>query len=193
MGACCERAGYKGGGEQFLQFDSSTDGYVCWLHGAERSEHELTLKLAAPLTSNAGESRLDLGLPRAAASKLTLQVPTANPVAAASAGNSPPEIVAHDKGSRISILGVGGDCWITWHGPDQPLVKLSSALEATGLLLIKIDGRSVSSEAILTVRSFGSEFDHFRVRLPPASQLTGGQQPGYTLIPVGNAGGGLSM
>jgi hypothetical protein len=50
---------------------------------------------------------------------------------------------------------------------------------------VKINGRSATSEATLTVRSFGAEFDHFRVRLPPGAQLTGGAEPGYTLSPVG--------
>jgi hypothetical protein len=183
-----EPAAYKGAGDQFLQFDPSGDGYVCWLRGAARSEHELVLKLAAPLATAAGESRLELALPRAAASKLTLHVPSVDPIVTSSAGSASPEVVADAKGSQLSVLGVGGDCWVAWRAPGQPPIRLSSALEAVGLVLVKIDGRSVSSEATLTVRSFGSEFDHFRVRLPPGAQLTGGGQPGYTLSPVGGAG-----
>ncbi len=49
----------------------------------------------------------------------------------------------------------------------------------------------MSSEATLTVRSFGTEFDHFRVRLPPGAQLTGGAESGYTLSPVGSPDAGL--
>ena len=50
---------------------------------------------------------------------------------------------------------------------------------------MKIDGRSVTSEATLTVRSFGAEFDRFHVQLPPGSQLVGTHQEGYTLSPAG--------
>ncbi len=110
-----EAAGYKGSGDQFLQFDPSGDGYVCWLRGAARSEHELVLKLAAPLAKTAGETRLELALPRAAASKLTMEVPSADVIATTSAGNSPPEVTAEGKSSRISVLGVGGDGWVAWH------------------------------------------------------------------------------
>ena len=186
-----EPAGYKGTGDEFLQFEPNGDGYVCWLRGGPHTEHELTLKLYLPLATTAGENRLELGLSRAAASKLTLQVPTPNASASTSNGNSIPEVVADRGGSRISVLGVGGDFWLAWRGPDQPASKLSSALEATGTVFVKIDGRSVSSEAALTVRSFGDEFDHFRVRLPAGAQLAGGQQPGYTLSPVGDSNASL--
>ncbi|HEV3416194.1 MAG TPA: hypothetical protein VG056_05255, partial [Pirellulales bacterium] len=179
-----EPAGYKGSGDEFLQYEPNGDGYVCWLRGSPRSEHELTLKFLAPLVSTTGESRLELALPRAAASKFTLRVPTANVAASVSPGDPLPEIVADGTGSQLSVLGVGGDFWLAWRAPDQPASRLSSALEVSGQMFIKIDGRSVSSEATLTVRSFGAEFDHFRVRLPPGAQLTGGQQPGYTLTPL---------
>ena len=186
-----EPAGYKGAGDEFLQFEPNGEGYVCWLRGGPHTEHELTLKFYLPLATTAGENRLELGLPRAAASKLIFQVPTANASATTSNSNSNPEVVADRGGSRISVLGVGGDFWLAWRGADQPAAKLSSALEATGTVLVKIDGRSVSSEAALTVRSFGAEFDRFRVRLPAAAQLAGGQQPGYTLSPVGDPNASL--
>ncbi len=189
--ALSETVGYKGNGDQFLQFDPSGDGYVCWLRGPARSEHELVLKLVAPLARTAGESRLELALPRAAASKLTWQVASADVNATASAGSSSPDITREGRGSLISVLGIGGDCWVAWRAADQPPIRLSSALEAVGQVFVKIDGRSVSSEATLTVRSFGAEFDHFRVRLPPGAQLTGGAEPGYTLSPVGSPDAGL--
>jgi hypothetical protein len=180
-----EPAGYKGSGDEFLQYEQNGDGYVCWLRGSPRGEHALTLKFLVPLVSTASETRLELALPRAAASKFTLRVPTANVAASIAPGDSLPEIAADGTGSQLSVLGVSGDFWLAWRAPDQPASRLSSALEANGQMFVKIDGRSVSSEATLTVRSFGAEFDHFRVRLPPAAQLTGGQQAGYTLTPVG--------
>jgi hypothetical protein len=183
--ALSEPANYKGNGDQLLQFDPSGDGYVCWLRGATHSEHELVLKLTAPLSTIADESRLELTLPRSAASKLILHVPAADLVASVSTGISRPDVAVDGKGSLISVLGVGGDCWIAWRAADQPPIRLSSALEAVGVVWVKIYGRSATSEAALTVRSFGAEFDHFRVRLPPGAQLTAGAEPGYTLSPVG--------
>ncbi len=186
-----EAASYQGGGDEFLQFDAAGDGYVCWLRGGERTEHELALKLNIPLATAAGENRLELSLPRAAASKLSLFVPARNVTASASAANVVPDVAAERDGSRISLLGIGGDSWIAWRAADQPAAQLSTALEATGTIFVKIDGRTVSSEADFVVRSFGAEFDHFQVRLPSGAQLTGGQQPGYSLAPMADSSGSL--
>lgn len=184
-------AEFKGSGEEFLQPDSTGGGYVCWIRGAANSQCELTLNVLAPLSTSAEESRLDLNLPRAAVSKLTLRVPSPGVTATASTGIAPPEVSPANPasaGSEISALGVGGDCWLAWRESDQPAAQLSSALEATGAVLVRIDGRSVNSDATLSVRSFGAEFDHFHVRLPPGAELVGGRQDGYTLT----AGSGKS-
>ena len=60
-------------------------------------------------------------------------------------------------------------------------------LEATGQISAKIDSRSVQFEALLSVRSFGGQFDRFHINLPPGAQLTGGTPPGvnYTLTAGG--------
>ncbi len=182
-----ESVEYKGSGDQLMQFDPAGDGYVCWLRGSLRGEHELTLKFLAPLTATSGENRLELQLPRAAASKLTLQVPIAAAVATVAPGAAAPEVTVAKQGSQIATLGLGGDFWVAWRAADRPGAQLSGALEANGQLLVRIDGRSASTDATLTVRSFGAEFDHFQVRLPPGAQLVGRDQSafGYTLAPSG--------
>ncbi len=187
-------AEYKGAGAEFLQSDPTGEGYVCWIRGAAQSEHQLTLNVLAPLAKTAEESRLELNLPRAAASKLTVHVPAVGAMATASQGAAPPEVapaVSPATGSDISLLGVGGDCWLAWRESDQPVARLSSALEATGAVLIRIDGRSVNSDATLSVRSFGAEFDHFHVRLPRGAELVGGRQDGYTLTALSGASSGV--
>ena len=187
-------AEYKGTGEEFLQSDPAGDGYVCWIRGAAHSEQQLTLNVLAPLSTSAEESRLELNLPRAAVSKLTVHVSAAGAMATASQGAAPPEVApaaVHAGGSDITLLGVGGDCWLAWRESDQPVARLSSALEATGAVLVRIDGRSVNSDATLTVRSFGAEFDHFHVRLPRGAELVGGRQDGYTLTAESGTSAGL--
>ncbi len=184
-------AEFKGTGEEFLQPDAASGGYICWIRAAANSPCELTLNVLAPVSSSAEENRLELSLPHAAVSKLTLHVPTMGVVASASPGIAPPDVSPASppsSGSDISALGIGGDCWLAWRESDQPAAQLSSALEATGAILVRIDGRSVNSDATLSVRSFGAEFDHFHVRLPPGAELVGGRQDGYTLT----AGSGKS-
>ena len=196
MNKCVLRgpAEYKGTGEEFLQARPTGDGYVCWLRGAAHSEHELTFNVLAPLITTAEESRLELTLPRAAASMLTVRVATVGAMATASQGMAAPEVVPAEPptaGSDISLLGVGGDCWLAWRDSDQPVARLSSALEVTGSVLVRIDGRSVNSDATLTVRSFGAEFDHFHVHLPRGAELVGGRQDGYTLTAGSGSSTGL--
>ncbi len=180
---------HEGPGEEFMQFDPAGEGYELWLHGPANSEHIVTLSLLASLTGSGGEQRLDLSLPRAAAAKLTLTVPVAGAAATASAGASAPDVrPAGAAASEISVLGVGGDCWVAWRSAAQPAPRLSSALEATGSMFIRIDARTIDTDCTLTVRSFGQEFDHFQVRLPQGAELVGGTQPGYTLTPQTNHG-----
>ena len=115
-----EPAQYEGKGEQFLQSDPAGDGFVSWIRGPAHSEHELTMKLLAPLADGGGEGRLELALPHAAAAKLSLHVPVASAAATVSAGLAPPEVAPADGGSEIRVLGVGGDCWLAWRKPDRP-------------------------------------------------------------------------
>ena len=53
-----------------------------------------------------------------------------------------------------------------------------------GALLVRIDGRSVSTDARLTLRSFGGPFDSFRLRLPPKAELVGPAPTGVTIVAI---------
>src|SRR5690606_3291122 len=57
-------------------------------------------------------------------------------------------------------------------------------LEATGFIVERIDGRSVRTEAELTVSSFSGPFQSFRVRLPEGSALLPSDRGEYTVLPV---------
>ena len=52
------------------------------------------------------------------------------------------------------MLRVGGDFELAWHASDSHVANVPLVLEATGQLLVRIDGRSVNTEARLAVRSF---------------------------------------
>ncbi|MDZ4819053.1 MAG: hypothetical protein SGJ20_08780 [Planctomycetota bacterium] len=179
-------AEYKGEGEHVLQFDKASGEYVVLIRGEKQSEHQLNLKLVAPLVAVSNATRLVLQLPSAVSSKLTLDVPgTATEIS--SSGKTVPDLtkIAGDR-SRISTLGVSGPFHLQWSTSDKLTARLPTLLEANGLCLLKIDGRSVTSEMTLTVRSFGAEFDSFRVKLPKGAVSTGGKQPGVTISPIAN-------
>jgi hypothetical protein len=186
-GALTRPAEYEGRGDHFLHFDARSGQYVVWLRGAAGAEHRLTLHMQAPLKTTLGQHKLALNVPRAASSKLTLKVAATDIVASAAPSRIVPEVTSDGQSSAISLLGVAGDVVVTWSPATRAATPLESILESTGTLLVKIDGRSVTSDAALNVRSFGGEFDRFRVRLPKGATLTGGQQAGYTLTSVGTA------
>ena len=54
-------------------------------------------------------------------------------------------------------------------------------LEATGTVLATLDGRWITTEATLSVRSHGAAFDRLTVRLPPEAELSPGKPNGYAV------------
>ena len=177
---------YRGEGDYFLLFDNDSNQYIAWLKGETRSDHELTFSVVAPVSAGGGSTAMQLSLPKAASSKLVLDVP-GNVTARSTAPHAVVEVAAiDDSATRISAIGVTGNVSLAWSERDRATEALPLLLETTGAVLVTIDGRSVRSEINLAVRSFGRDFQEFRVRLPKGSILTGNQQAvGYTLTSVG--------
>ena len=175
---------YEGPGEQFLHFDQEQDGYVSWLRSEPNTTHQLVLEVLVPLVKLGSESALQLGAPRATASSFAIDVSEPRAVGRLADSNQKLTTEHRPNITHFSGIGVGGEFELAWRSGDRPAAKVPIALEASGLILARIDGRSVRSEARLTVRSFGGEFDQFRVRLPPGAELVAGAQPGYSLAPV---------
>jgi hypothetical protein len=177
--ALAQPASYEGDGEFMLEYDDQGERYIAWLRGEARSEHHLTLEVRAPLTTNGPKRQLALSLPRAAASQLELRIPTENIVARTTPADLVVETTKQDGASKVSVLGVAGEFTLSWSEAPPPGSESGPFLEASGLVLVKIDGRLVTSNALLSVRSFGAAFDRFHVRLPPGSELSGEPPPGY--------------
>ena len=137
------------------------------------------------MVSVGGESQLKLALPRTPLSQLKLEVSTDRAVARVSEGSEllKPEPIAGGK-TLLTALRIGGDFELAWHASEGHIAAVPTVLEATGAMFARIDGHSVNTEAKLTVRSFGGQFDRFQLRLPPAAELVGANQPGVQLVPV---------
>lgn len=178
---------YAGKGNHYVEFDRERNEHVAWLRGDSGSEHSLTLKLIAPLTGSASETTLALSTPRAAASRLKLTVPSPDITVTTTPERLTPQVTSGRQSSEINLLGFGEDVRLTWSANNRAAASLPKILEANGSILVNIDGRSVTSEATLSVRSFGAEFDRFHVRIPKGASLAGGEHSGYTLSPVGAA------
>ena len=162
-----EPATYRGPGEQSLSFEEG-EGYVSWIRGQAGQQHELTLKFLVPLTTSGDDTRLRLTGPRATLSELKLKVPVGGAVAKVSeggtlAGASP----AGNGATEFSVSGLSGDFEMSWRKSNARTTDVPVTLDAAAVILAKIDGHGIESEATLSVRSHGAAFDRFRVQLPP--------------------------
>jgi hypothetical protein len=184
QGLLLEPAEYQGRGEQIVRYLGG-EGYEVWLRGPTDSPHIVEFKLLAPVATVGAEHKLKLSMPRAAISELKLAVDE-NPVAAQGSEGvvvMPPNTAA-GGGSEIAARGLGGDFELSWHKTGDANAPAPAVLEAGGSILVRLDDRSISSEAVLTLRSYGSPFDRFTVRLPERAELTSANNTGYTLAPV---------
>ena len=175
---------HRGPGEMFIHFDGNGDGYVCWIRGKAESQHDVTLTFLVPLATIGEEKRLRLFAPRATASELKLTVPMTDAAASVSDGATLLPPVAKKDATELTVVGFGGDFQLTWHKPSPRIAETPAVLEAVGAVLVRIDGRSITSDATLSVRSFGAAFDRFTVQLPPDAELTPTSGSGYTATPI---------
>lgn len=173
---------YDGPGEQFLTFDDQEEeGYVSWIRGEPGQEHRLQMRVLVPLATVGGETRLRLSVPRLPTSQLKLTVPGARAVGQVPMGTLLEQEAVRDEATQFTIVGLDSDFEFAWREDSAKIVEVPIVLEATGSLIARIDGRSVSTEATLRVKSHAGEFDRFRIRLPQGAELVTRQQPGYTL------------
>ena len=174
---------YRGDGKQFVNYDGEEAGYVCWIRGKANSQHEITLSMLVPLESAGDETRLNLCVPRATASELKLAVPVANAVGAVSEGATLLPTASNSGETEFAAVGLVGNFQLAWHKPNLA-ADASVVLDAVGTVLAKLDGRSISTEAVLSVRSHGAAFDRVTVRLPPKTDFVGGKSDGATFTPL---------
>lgn len=183
---------YAGPGDHELDFDPARNGYVVWIRGQADQTHEVTLRFVVKVEPVGAQARLRLSLPAAAVSQFQLQVPLPRAVAKVSEGTTL-DAVRPLAGERTEIraIGLAGDFELSWHPADTPVASVPPILAVTSEQSINVSRRSISTDATLTVRSLGSAFDHFRVRLPPGADYVGPRQSGVSFVALdASAAGG---
>ena len=163
-------AGDSHSAQAYADYDPNGAGFTAHFDGRASERYRLSLSLLVPLTNDGGGTTLLLTCPRAVFSKLTLDVNS--PISEATAiGGTLIGKEAIAGGTRLAVAGVMGPFRLTWQTSEAKSDELATVLSAEGAVRISIDGRSVRSDARLTVRSYGGSFDRFRVRLPRGAQL----------------------
>ncbi len=172
--------------DEYLSYDPENGGFIARLAGRVGERRAVSLNLVVPLARDGAQAILPLNCPRALSSNLTLSVDA--PVTEVNVNNG--TVLAREPtaqgGTRLAVAGAVGPFQLAWQTGENRSGELGTVLDAVGAIQVSIDGRSVRSDARLTVRSYGGSFDRFRVRLPPAAQLVrdrladaGGQDPAY--------------
>ena len=175
---------YHGAGKQVVEYEGEGAGYVCWIRGQPDSQHQITLTMLVPLDSAGDETRLRLRLPRAITSEMKLTAPLAEAMGAVSEGATLLSSAAKGKATEFAVAGLGGDFQLAWRKSRPASLETPIVLEATGTVLATLDGRQISDEATLSVRSRGGAFDRLTMRLPPEAELSPGKPDGYTMTTV---------
>jgi hypothetical protein len=179
-----EPATSDGPGNVPVHFDTTAGGYVAWLRGTPGQTYHVVLHVLVPLTKTGGETALQIGMPRAASSELTMTVPVTNATAQVGRGSAIVDRTPVPGGTRWVVAGMSGDFRLAWQKSDKETVQRGPVLEASGGMLVRVDGLTINTDVRLSVRSFGGRFDRFRVRLPAGADLVAVHHPGYTVRPV---------
>ncbi|MGD0898526.1 MAG: hypothetical protein ABR915_11865 [Thermoguttaceae bacterium] len=188
QGRLREPAQCQGSGEQFVEYEGAGAGYVAWIRGPAGQQHQITLKMLVPVATVGEVTRLHLRVPRATASELRLKVPLVGAVAKVSEGATLRTPSSTKNETEFTVAGLSGDFELSWRRPDARVAEAPTVLEAQGALSARLDNRGVDAEATLAVRSYGSTFDSFRVRLPQEAELVPGAPNGYAVMPVESTG-----
>ena len=165
----------EGTGRHFVQFEN--DGYVAWIDSQPDTTHKLRLEMLVPVASIGNEKQLKLTLPRATVSEMKLEVGTAGLVGRVSDESTLVSAPSADGKTTFTVAGLGGAFELAWRPTDAPVARIPTTLEASGAILVEVDAQRVRSEAVLSVRSLGGLFNHFRVRLPRGAELVRGDAP----------------
>ena len=180
-----EPPSFEGPGERVHDVAPDGNGYVVWIRSEPGTTHRVKLHLWAPLEQVGPESHLRLSVPRSPVAKLELLVPLEQAEASVSEGSTLEAATpAADGQTQLTVVGLRGQFDLAWHAADARIARLPTVLEATGAVSVRFDGHSVNSEAKLTVRSSGGEFESFRVRLPPGAEYVPTSQGTSTVVPV---------
>jgi hypothetical protein len=160
----------RGSDLDFLHLDPEQRAWIARFIGRPGERRRLTLQVLVPVAHEGGESRLAFAAPRAQTGRMNMIVRDGATEFQVSTG----KIIAQQpatEGTRLEIVGAVGPFQLSWRDATRSSATLSSVLSAAGAIKVSVDGRSIRTDARLTVESYAGPFDRFRVRLPAGSRL----------------------
>ena len=155
---------------RYLDYSVERGGYFVTLQGKPGEIVRMQIDLIVPVHRDGDRVRLRMLVPRATKNSLTL------------ISKDPIEKVVASEGvmlatrslavgvMRVEATGIGGELALSWAERQPHTNQLATVLVASGKIYCDIDGRSMHTQAELTVQSFGGPFREFSVRLPPGAR-----------------------
>ena len=181
----------SGEGNYFLARDEKSGGYVCRIRATKDSDHVLEFSLVRQVRVIGGEWQLQLEVPSAATSTLTLSTPLR---AEGKATGGTLEKTTHSVGNppttTFSVVGLKRGFVLAWHEAGKPIAKVQQVIKVEGEMVATIDELSVRHVTKLTLQSVsGAMFQAIRVRLPQGATLESTQP--FEAKPIGGNGSGI--
>lgn len=168
-----------GEGVQFLRVEEN-GGFAWYLKDAAASasqpkQHRVVLQVLVELEKLAGHTRLRFTAPLASRSDLKFTVPVARATATVLGGRLVEDPVHQDGTTQFSVQGIAGNFELAWRPESQPVVTSGGGLEASGVIVYRIDATRglLLSEARWNIAGLGADTQLLHVRLPPGAQLDG--------------------
>lgn len=153
---------HEGPGEFVFKSNDRVQGYTWWLRGSGR--HQVTLEISVPVKKQVANRRLQLSLPDAAQSRLTLATPFPS-VSAKSAAGDVQVVSPAGQPARMELLGLGPRFDLTW----QPIIEKATAaplLEAETTILAYASSGELLVEAYQRVHVVQGSITQIVERLP---------------------------
>ena len=164
------QASSDGDQSDYLDYDPQRGGFVARFAAGSSQLCAVTLSLLVPLLRDAAGNSLSLTCPRTASSSLTLDVDADVDTEADVTSGVITAQETISNGTHLVIAGAMGPFRLTWRTPEAAAGAFATVLNSQAVR-VAIDGRSVRTNARLTVQSYGGSFDRLRVQLPCGAQL----------------------
>ncbi|MBX7168364.1 MAG: hypothetical protein K1X74_18660 [Pirellulales bacterium] len=191
---------YEGEGEFFLDYQRAAapqeqdEGYVVWLRGDAAQIHRIAFSMRVAIARIGEESRLKLQLPQAEPARLRFQAAVAAAQTTLSTGAVLVDQTTNETGTLLDIAGLTPEFELAWRAPETQAAAVPAVLQASGTVQLSIDGRTVTSEALLAVSSLGNvPLQTIEIQLPPGADLITGPRQDYTVIEAGLGPGDVPL
>ena len=178
------------GNPVFAQFNDRYGEYELLVEGKAGEEIEVEFESRVPIQRIGPESRLKLSVPRAPVSSLSVLVP-----ATGIEGRLENGLVtsrSHGEGSsKLEAQGLPQQIDLSWRPPLQREADEEVSFEVEGDIEVRVDALGgITSDAVLTVRSFARVVESVIVRLPAGMRWseTEAEPVDYRITPLAGEG-----